>query len=172
MPKDGSPPTLWQIRKAHVGGVTGFEVDEQFVYCSSGPSIFALDHRAGTHRELVSNQQMAGPMRKLGKDLYFVNNRAVIGTGENMAVLRAGGGAPLDLGPVWGQVVRLLHDEQRQTLHWVTGLSPVAGKVAVLHLDTRRTELLLENVDVMGNSAADEDYIYWPGDQALLRLQK
>jgi hypothetical protein len=39
-------------------------------------------------------------------------------------------------------------------------------------MDEGRTELVLDRLDVRGSSAADETYLYWPADHAVMRLRK
>ena len=173
MPKNGSTPTVWAISsKSRVGGVTGFETDENSVYCSSGPDVFALDTQSGQSRVLVSNQDMAGPLKKVGADLYFVNNRPIIGKGENLAVLRKDSAGPVDLGPVFGNVGRLQYDSKVGRMYWATGLSPDVCQIGAYDPAGKKTELLFDKVDVMGTTAMDDIYLYWLADHRVMRLQK
>ena len=105
-------------------------------------------------------------------DLYFVNNRNVTRTGENLAVLRAGAGSSVDLGPVLAQVSRLNYDEGRKTFYFVTGLSTGISHIGTYTLGDARTELLFDKMDIMGGSATDEGHLYWLADYAVMRLEK
>ena len=172
VPKDGSPPRAWPIIDKVVGGVTGFAAEGSRVYCASGTSIQRLDTSTGEVQVLTSGQSMAGPLVLDGDRLFFVNNRPRTGSGENLAVLMPGAAQAVDLGPVFGHVGRLNIDRARRTIHWVTGSSPVISHVGVYRMDEGRTELVLDRLDVMGSSAADETYLYWPADHAVMRLRK
>lgn len=173
-PKDGSVPTAFPVSTAQpAGGETGLAHDGAFIYCSNGKRIHRLDPRTGKSEPLTSDLDMAGPLLVRNGQLFVGNNRPAIGTGENLAVIALDTAATNDLGPTGGYVSRLLFDEKRRTVYWVTGLSRTLGKVAAYRLDgSAAPDILFENQDVMGNSAADTDYVYWVSDRAVTRLRK
>ena len=172
VPKDGGPARAWPIVDNVFGGVTGFATDGARVYCASGSSIYRLDTSTGDVQLLNSNQSMAGPLALDGDKLFFINNRPETGAGENLAVLATGATEAMDLGPVFGHVGRLNLDRTRRTIYWVTGSSPVISHVGVYRMDEGRTELLLDRLDVMGSSAADDSHLYWLANHAVMRLRK
>jgi hypothetical protein len=122
--------------------------------------------------EVVGGQDHAGPMVMVGGDLYFINDRGVANSSENLAVLPRGG-VVRDLGAAFGFVDQLEYDSARQALYWVTGLHWAVAEVVVYHLDGAfYPQLIFPAQDVMGSSASDTDYLYWLSEHAVTRLKK
>lgn len=175
VPKDGSPVTVWPVSPyPNLGVTTGLEMFGGLFYCANGSSIHSLDPATGAVTEIVSGQVRAGPMAMVGGDLYFVNeDRSPAETLEELALLRVGAATPAVLGSTFGFVGRLLYDEPRNALFWTTGLNWQYAEVATYGLGSASPpELLFDNQDVMGNSAADADYLYWLSEHAVTRLRK
>jgi hypothetical protein len=160
----------------NAGVTTGLESFDGLIYCANGAYIHTLDPDTGSVTEILSGQDHAGPMQKIGDNLYFANNDGLPAeTHEELALLRlgAGGDPPTSLGSAFGPVGRLLYDERRRMLCWVTGLNWQFAEIVTHQLDTRDApKVLFENQDVMGDSASDAEYLYWLSEHAVTRLEK
>jgi hypothetical protein len=168
-------PRIWEVTtREPAGGVTGLEANLETIFCSNGAYVYALDRGTGSTLEIVGGQRLAGPLRMVGNDLYFVNDNGSAGDANGeLRVLLGEEGAPLDLGQVFGHAENLLYDEQRQSLYWVTGLHWFLGKVAQYAVGgDNPPSALLEGQDVMGSSAADSEYLYWLSTTSVTRLKK
>jgi len=175
VPKDGSPTSLWPVSPySNAGATTGLESYDQLIYCANGPYIHTLDPATSTVTEIVSGQDHAGPMSRVGPDLYFANDDSLPSeTNERLAVLRSSASEPADLGGAFGFVGRILHDAPRKTLHWVTGLHWAVANVVTYQLDSPDApRLLFDGQDAMGSCTSDADHIYWLSEHAVTRLKK
>ena len=175
VPKNGAPPELFRASTNTVGGgVTGLESDASSIYCFNRQFLYRVEianGRAGEVGESLAHP--GGALLLIGRQLFVGNNNPTAGASGNLVVIDLDGPSARDLGNSQGQVARIHYDERRRTLHWVTGLSRLAGKVVAYNLDgTAPPEVLFENQDVMGNSAADADYVYWLSNTAITRLKK
>ena len=175
VPKNGDPPALFRVSTNTTGGgVTGLESDASSIYCFNRQFLYRVDvanGQTGAVGEALTHP--GGALLLIGRQLFVGNNNPTVGASGNLAVVDLDAVAALDLGSSQGQVARIHYDERRRTLHWVTGLSRMVGKVVEYDLDgILPPEALFENQDVMGNSAADDDYLYWLSNTAVTRLKK
>ena len=176
VPKDGSAIQSWTVSPTGSGGgVTPLEFFDGLVYCANGPYIHRIDPVTGVIMQVATGQDHAGPMAMINGSLYFVNNRSGPGgRDENLAVLSLASGAVQDLGTAPGlQAGHLHYDEPRHTLYWFTGLNFQTAELAAYDVNASAPPVvLLDGQDIMGDSAADADYLYWQSDHAITRLRK
>jgi hypothetical protein len=169
--------TFTSINEASpLGGVTGIAVDASDVYCGRGPNIFAQPRDGGETRKLVGDQEQIGPLASDGTNVYWGNNRSILGTRtENIGMIpRAGGTSATDLGLSGGVgqlgVIRL--DAQRQRLYWMT--CPNASvPITTMDLESKRFDDLIEGQSSEGCGFADDDtHLYWAARNTVMRLPK
>ena len=174
VPKDGAPATRWPVSPLPPGGgTTGLAVRGESVYCANYQHVHRLDMVTGEASIVAANLRVAGPLALAGERLFLGNNSTVANTNEALMVLEPGSSGFVELGPLFGPVARLLNDQPRNKLFWVTGLHWATSKVASLGLASAgQPALLFEKQDVMGSSAADADYLYWLSNTAVTRLKK
>ncbi|HEX5098236.1 MAG TPA: hypothetical protein VFV94_01995 [Polyangiaceae bacterium] len=174
VPKDGSAIQSWAVSPyPDSGGVTELERFGDFIYCSNGAHIHRLDPATGAVSEIVSGQDHAGPMALIEGSLYFANNDGGTNGDENLALVAPNGGDVQDLGLSFGAAAHLNYDELRHSLYWVTGLSPFIGRVVAYGVGgTAAPTVLLDAQNIMGDSTADADNLYWQSDNAITRLHK
>ena len=175
IPKDGSTIQHWNVSKsAGAGGLTGLESFAGVIYCANGASIHALDPATGGVIELVGGQDYAGPLAMVGDKLYFANNDDdVTQANETLVRYDVTSRSVQTIGPALGPIVRLLYDENRRGLYWLTGLSLGAGNLVKYSPDSDAApELVFAGQDVQGNSTMDADYIYWLSDRVVTRWRK
>jgi hypothetical protein len=175
IPKDGSAIQQWPVsRFPDAGGATGLELSGTSLYCANGAFIHRLDLASGSVIQVVSGQVSTGPMALIGESLYFINNDGDASQStDNLAAVSPDGGPVQNLGLALGSTARMLYDAPRHTIFWVTGLTPFTGEVVAFDISgTSPPRQLLDGQDVLGNSAQDEDYVYWLSDHAVTRLRK
>jgi len=174
VPKDGSPTSSWDVSPYdNAGATTSLRSYTDALYCANGAYIHKLDLTTGSVTPLVSSQDFAGALSLVDESLYFVNNRGVANTGENLAVLPQGDAEVRGLGPAFGFVDQSQYDQARKVLYWTTGLNATTAEVARYQLGgTEPPELLFGSQDVMGGNASDATYLYWLSQKAVTRLQK
>jgi hypothetical protein len=173
IPKDGSPAKLWRVSQRKVtGGNTGLAVDGSRYYCSSGNHVHVLDSATGEARELVAYQGSAGPLRKVGQDLYWNDLRPPDAQTASLALLAAGATVPVSVTPSHGDTASIVHDRRRNTLYWLTGLNHYGCKAGAYDLERKEGRLLASDLDVYGASTDDDDHLYWLASNAVMRLRK
>ena len=175
VPKSGGEPILRSVAEQRpAGGVTGLEADDQSFYCSNGAKIFAISRSDGSVRELAGDQFLAGPLKLVGGDLFFMDDSGDAGSPSTaLRVLRGLAGSPVDLGSFEGRASRFLYDESRGRFNWASGLHWAVGKVFTYEISGGAAPaVLFENQDVMGSSTSDAEYIYWLSNNAVTRLKK
>jgi hypothetical protein len=174
VPKDGSAIQSWAVSPyPDSGGVTGLERFGGFVYCSNGSYIHQLDPETGAVLQVVSGQKQVGPMAMIAGSIFFVNQSGTDKNG-NLGVLSSETGQVRNLGEEPGPSgAHILYDEPRHTIYWFTGLNFQAARLAAYDVNTPEGPvLLLDGQNIMGDSAADADYLYWQSDNAITRLHK
>ena len=175
VPKSGGEPILRSVADLRpVGGATGLDADDQSFYCSHGAKIFAISRSDGSVRELAGDQFLAGPLKLVGGDLFFMDDNGDAGSPNTaLRVLRGLAGSPVDLGSFQARAARFLYDESRGRFYWASGLHWAVGKVLTYEISGGAAPaVLFENQDVMGSSTSDAEYIYWLSNNAVTRLKK
>ena len=176
LPKDGGELSQWTVSPyPNGGGVTGLETDGPFIYCANDEYLHRLDTSTGEASVVVSDLKHGGPLLRLERQLFIVSNRPEIGTGENLGVIDLDAEQPVtrDLGPSFGQGIRLVHDAKRRRLYWGTGLNRYDAEIVSYQLDgSKPPEILFEKQDVYGECAGDDEYLYWVSTTAVRRLKK
>jgi hypothetical protein len=173
IPKDGSPGKTYPVSQRTVtGGDTGLEANGPLTYCASGNHVQVLDTRSGEARELVAYGGKAGAMRRVSEDLYWADfdNPDT----KNYAIVRlsAGSDKPVAVAPAFGGTTRLLFDETRGNLYWLTGLNSHGCTLGVHNLAGGKTSTLGEDFDNWGAPSQDHDYVYWPASRSIMRAHK
>jgi hypothetical protein len=173
VPKDGSAPQLWPLsQRTTTGGNTGLESDGTVYYCASGNQVHRLDSRTGETRELASYAGKAGPLRKVGADLYWGDSSNPDRKGPALVLLAGGVGEPAAVAAAYGETGRLLLDSPRGKIYWMTGLDYRGCDVVAYDLQSRDTTFLARDQDRSGDTAQDADYLYWAASHALMRIHK
>jgi hypothetical protein len=173
VPKDGSAPQLWTVSQQPItGGDTGIEADGPLLYCASGHHLHQLDTRTGEVRELLAYGGKAGAMRRVGKDLYWYDSDNP--DLKNTAIVRLAEGSrqPVAIGSAFGGATRLLFDESRNKLYWLTGLNSHGCTLGVAEVGGDKTATLAANLDNWGAPAQDAEYVYWPASHSIVRTRK
>jgi hypothetical protein len=172
MNKDGSDVRLWHIVDVqYFGGVTGVTVRDGMLYCRNGPNIHELDTATGMTRDIVTEQQRVGPLLWLGDELYFQDNHSITRTGETLRRLEPDGSVT-EIGPSFGMVPRFAYDEPNHTLFWMRGYHRSTAGLGRYVIGSNTTELLRDDLDMMGGFVLDADYLYWLGDSDVYRMPK
>jgi len=114
--------------------------------------------------------KLIGPVISTGDLLYWVENRAALGTRtENLAMLPHAGGEVTLLGLTGGSVGVLRLDPERRKIYWVSGL----GSVGALSLATPGAiSFLAQDQEMRGGMTADAGYIYWASLTGIMRVAK
>jgi hypothetical protein len=175
VPKAGGEPILRSVGDQRpAGGVTGLTADDRSFYCSNGAKIFAISRSDGSVRELAGDQFLAGPLKLVGGDLFFMDDNGDAGSPNTaLRVLRGLAGSPVDLGSFQARAARFLYDESRGRFYWASGLHWAVGKVLTYEMSGGAAPaVLFQNQDVMGSSTSDAEYIYWLSNNAVTRLKK
>jgi hypothetical protein len=173
VPKDGSPAQSWPVTKRPAaGGVTGLDVDGPIYYCSNGQAVHVLDTRTGQAREVVSYPGRVGLVRKVGGDLYWADSDNPETRKSAIVWLAVDGQGPKAVAPAYGQAASLLVDSSRGRLYWMTGLSNYDCDALVFDLKTRESAFLGRNLDVYGDAAQDDVYLYWVASHSIMRARK
>jgi hypothetical protein len=159
-----------------LGGVTGIALDASDVFCARGPNIFVQSRGGGAITKLVGDQDSVGPVASDGTNVYWGNNRAVLGTRtENLAMIpRSGATGAVDLGSPGGigqlGVIRL--DRARQRLYWMTCPNE-SVPISTMDLATREKVDLRAGQSSEGCGFADDaTYVYWAARKAVMRAAK
>ena len=145
--------------------MTGIALDASDVFCGRGPNIFVQPSGGGPTTKLVGDQEQIGPLVSDGTNVYWGNNRSVLGTRtENIGMIpRSGATSATDLGLSGGAgqlgVIRL--DRKRQRLYWMT--CPNASvPITTMDLDSKRFDNLIEGQSSEGCGFTDDDtHVYW-----------
>jgi hypothetical protein len=173
IPKNGSPAQVWPVTQhAAAGGVTGLTVDGSAYYCASGAYVYRLDSSTGQVTELIQNGRYAGPMTKVGADLYWIDFGPPDTNAPALETLAAGATQSSSLAPAYGEVGSLMFDAKRMSLYWITGLATHGCDAVVYDLQAKRTTFLARDLNEMGDTAMDDDYVYWSAYNAVMRVPK
>jgi hypothetical protein len=172
MNKDGSDVHLWHMTDVRYGGsVTGVTVRGRMLYCSNGEYIHELDTATGEARHIVSDQHYVGPLLWIGDELYFQDNHSIARTGETLRRLEPDGSVT-EIGPSFGMVPSFAYDQVNRTLFWMRGFNRSTAGLGRYVIGSNTTELLRDDLDMMGGFVLDSDYLYWLGDSDVYRMPK
>jgi len=172
VPKNGSTPRRWPVSSHQAtGGTTGIEIDGTSFYCANGNYISVLDSLTGQVSELVSYAGSAGPLRKVGDSLYWIDSDNLDLRGPALVML-APGSAPQAVGPAYGGTGHLLFDSTKEGLYWMTGIDWRDCDVVSFDVHSRATTFLARNQSRNGDTAQDADYVYWSANSAIMRVHK
>ncbi len=159
-----------------LGGVTGIALDASDVFCGRGPNLFVQPRSGGPIAKLVGDQESIGPVASDGTNVYWGNNRSVLGTRtENVAMIPRSGATPaadLGLSGGIGQLGALRLDSKRRRLYWMS--CPASSvPITTMDLDSKRFDNLIEEQNSEGCGFADDDtHLYWATRNGIMRLAK
>ncbi len=103
MAKSVGQPDYYQSVEHQPTGGTWLTVDQDSLYCGSGPDLLRFPKQGGQATKLttVAEGERVGPLISDESNLYWANNRGVLGTRqENLAMMPTQGGPVTDLGNI------------------------------------------------------------------------
>lgn len=82
------------------------------------------------------------------------------------------GGYVSDLGHIGSGSAILRFDIARKRLYWTTKGASKYDRVLSYSIEERKLTIMAEGEPIFGGMAHDEDYVYWVGKTAIMRLAK
>jgi hypothetical protein len=171
----GSPVYIAVTDHTDPGGGARLAVDSTSVFCGNGMDLLMAPKEGGSAIKLaiVANTDLVGPMSSDGAFVYWVSNRANLGTGqENLAMISKAGGPVTDLGRIGLAASQVRLDVARQKLYGSSSGTLNRDIVFSLSLTDKSIDRLAENQTVWGGLAQDRQYLYWCSQTALMRTSK
>ena len=154
------------------GGGTYLTLDDQNVYCGSGPRVYRMPKSGGAAQVVVTGQETIGGMATDRTALYWLNCAAVLSNPKSLHAMELSTGEVTDYGEMLrGGSGPLCRDEARNALYWVSG-NCLRCHVMMFDVESRELRYMARDRNVYGAIATDEDFVYWTEEYAVMRMHK